>query len=433
MRRFCLLFAFGMTVATAGPAGAQATSPSGRISFTAQSFTASEAGQSLPSFTEMVVAATFASPGGGVGGNEFRVDFRASGTPGSDTRPGRFSVYDAYVGRQFGALGMRVGQMWINDLGGLGSVGGGMVEYRRSDVLGFRRLRAGGFGGFEPRIMSPGYVQDVMKAGGFLTLEGRGAWRNTVGLVTVRNTGIVERTVLTTTNFLPFGNRFLVYQAAEFDLAGIAADHGGRLTYFFVNGRYAPTARFEFQGVYHRGRSLDVRGITLDQLAGRPVSSRTLEGLLYESAGGRLNVAVTPQVRLFAGYTRDRNNREDRATGRTTFGAFATNLFHTGVDVNVSDARMSGPMSTYDSWDALVGRSLGTRMYLSFEYATWLSAFRAISQDAFQIETRPRTNRYSLSDLIRLGRRVSLLASLDRTEDGFLRELRWMTTLVYRF
>ena len=33
-----------------------------------------------------------------------------------------------------GRLLVKAGQMWLNDLGGLGSVGGGMVEYGRPPI-----------------------------------------------------------------------------------------------------------------------------------------------------------------------------------------------------------------------------------------------------------------------------------------------------------
>jgi hypothetical protein len=188
----------------------------------------------------------------------------------------------------------------------------------------------------------------------------------------------------------------------------------------------------ELQAIYHRGRSIDVRAITLDQLAGRPVSARSLEGLLYESIGGRATFTVARDVRVFAGYTKDRNNREDASTARVTFGGFATNLLKTGLDLNVSDARMQGPSGSYDSWDVSLGRTV-SRMYLSGDYSTSLSTFRLLGQDGFAIDTRPRTNRFSVSDLIRLNRRMSLLASGDRTRDGNLTELRWLLSLIYRF
>ncbi len=437
MRRpstFVLVFA--LVLAGGSTAGAQNNGPSGRIAFTTQSFTAADSGQQLPGFNETVLAATLTSPYlRDQAGTEYRFDFRGAAYPQTVGRDNRVSIYDAYFGRRMAnGLGVRVGQMWLNDLGGLGSLGGALVEIARQHVGGYRRMRIGAFGGLEPQILNAGYVNNVTKAGGYVAFEGEGAWRNTVGFVTVRNSGLTERSVLTTTNFLPFGRTLFIYQAAEFDLRGPAGNGTGGLTYFFTNGRYSPVPFVELQGIYHRGRSIDVRGITLDQLAGRPVSARSLEGLLYSSIGGRVTFTVARDVRVFAGYTKDQNNREDAPTARITFGTFATNLFRTGLDVNVSDARMQGPSAWYDSWDVSVGRTLGSRMYLSGDYTTSLSAFRMLGQDGlFVIDSRPRTNRVSLSDLIHLNRRFSLLASADRTRDGSLSELRWLLSVIYRF
>jgi len=438
MRRSPLTLVLAAALAYTSTASAQGagqnTRPSVRVSFTAQSFTATEAGASLPGFSEIALSATLASPTLDQGGTEYRIDFRAAGYPQTTSQDRRISIYDAYVGRRLGnGLGVRAGQMWLNDLGGLGALGGMLVELVRPNVAGFRRVRIGGFGGLEPQILDAGYVKNVTKAGGYAALEGQGGWRDTFGLVIVRNSGLTERSVLTTTNFLPFGRRLFVYQAAEFDLKGPAGNGSGGLTYLFANGRYSPMPIIELQAVYHRGRSVDVRGITLDQLAGRPVSARSLEGLLYESIGGRVTFLIARNVRLFAGYTRDRNNREDASTARVTFGGFATNLLGSGVDLNVSDARMRGPSTSYDSWDVSLGRSLTRRMYLSADYSTSLSSFRLLGPEGFAIDARPRTSRLSISDLIRLNGRVSLLASGDRTRDGTLTELRWLLSLISRF
>lgn len=425
-----------LALACASQASAQTTpGPSGRVAFTTQSFVASDGTQSLPGFNEMVLSATLTSPFlSDAGGSEYRFDFRGAGYPQTEGRDRRVSIYDAYVGRRLGnGLGVRVGQMWVNDVGGLGSLGGVLGELVRPNVAGFRRMRIGVFGGLEPQILDVGYVDHVTKAGGYVTFEGEGAWRNTVGYVTVRNSGLAERSVLTTTNFLPFGKNLFIYQAAELDLRGPGGAGSGGLTYFFANGRYSPVSRLELQAIYHRGRSIDTRAITLDQLAGRPVSARSLDGLLYQSVGGRATVTVARDVRVFAGYTRDRNNREDATTARVTFGGFATNLLRTGLDLNVSDARMHGPSGSYDAWDVSIGRTVTSHMYVSGDYSTSLSAFRMLGQDGFVIDARPRTNRLSVSDLIRLNGRVSLLASADRTRDGSLTELRWLLSLIYRF
>jgi hypothetical protein len=416
-------------------AWAQSPHPWGRVSFMADGVTTSDNGTRLPGFTELVGSFTFASPVLDSGGTEYKFDFRTAGYPLTAGRDTRVSLYDAYVGRSFdaGALEVRVGQMWLTDLGGLGSLGGGLVEYRLKKVGRFQRIRIGGFGGAEPKILDAGYVANVTKVGGYVAFDGQGAWRNVVGVVTIRDAGLTERTVLSTTNFLPIGKRVFIYQAAEADLTGPAGQGAAGLTYFFVNGRVSPSERIEIQGTFHRGRSIDARTITLDQLNGRPVSARALEGLLYESALGRVTVTLFKGFRVFVGYAQDRNNLEDAPTGRATFGFFSTNLFGTGLDVRLSDNRTDRPGSSYDAWDASVGRNLTPRVYLTFDYSSSLAVLRVTSIGGFQVEQRPRTTRYALTGLLNLNRWISLLLSGEHLRDGSLSQIRWLSGLTYRF
>ena len=53
--------------------------------------------------------------------------------------------------------------------------------------------------------------------------------------MTIRNQGVTERNVLSTTNFLPFGREFFLYQAAEYDLTGPGGIGSGGLAYFFIS------------------------------------------------------------------------------------------------------------------------------------------------------------------------------------------------------
>jgi hypothetical protein len=416
-------------------AWAQAPHPWGRVSFMADGVTASDSGTRLPGFTELVGSFTFASPYVETGGMEYKFDFRTAGYPSTEDRATRVSLYDAYIGHRFadGALDVRVGQMWLTDLGGLGSLGGGLVEYRRKNVAGFQRMRVGVFGGAEPQILDAGYVKNVTKAGAYVAFDGRGSWRDTVGVVAVRDAGLTERLVLTTTNFLPFGKKVFVYQAAEVDLTGPGGQGSGGLTYFFANARVSPSDRIELQGTFHRGRSIDARTITLDQLNGRPVSARALEGLLYESAQGRITVTLFTGFRVFGGYAQDRNNFEDAPTGRATFGFFATNLLKTGLDVRLSDNRMTRPGSSNDAWDASIGRNLTPRVYLTFDYSNSLAVLQVTALGGFQVEQRPRTTRYALTGLINLNRWISLLLSAEHLRDGSLTQIRWLSGLTCRF
>lgn len=415
-------------------AGAQGQGVWGRVSFTVQSASSKDSGVDR-SFTELVTTFTLSSAVAEQGGTEFAFDFRGAGYPSVDGRSNRVSIYEAYVGQRFagGRVGVRAGQMWLNELGALGSVGGVLAEYRQPREKRAFRLRAGVFGGLEPKILDAGYTANIRKFGGFVALDGQGAQRHVVGLVAVRNQDLTERSVLTISNFVPAGTRFFLYQAAEVDLTGPGGSGSGGLNYFFANARFSLTKAIELQGSYHRGRSIDARTITTDMLNGRPVSQRALDGLLFESAGGRIWVTLPQRFRVFAGYSSDRNNREDATTRRVSFGVFNPNLFGTGFDLNVSDARYDRPTASYDSWDATLGRSLGSLVYLSGGYSSSLSIFRLVDSGGFVVENRPRTNRYFGSGMFYLTRRIALLVTGERLRDGTYSEMRWMSNISCRF
>jgi hypothetical protein len=345
-------------------------------------------------------------------------------------------VYDAYVGQRLmdGRLLVKAGQMWLNDLGGLGSVGGGLVEYRQSADTSRLRWRAGGFGGVEPEIMDVGYVSGVKKFGGYFALDGNGAQRSVVGYVNVRNQDLTERSVISFTNYIPVKQSVFIYQAAEVDLTGPGGEGSGGLTYFFINGRVAPAKRADVQVTYHRGRSVDARSITDDLLNGRPVPSKTLDGFLFESVGARLTVEVAKGFRVFGGYGQDKNDRDADAMNRLSFGVYSSNLFGTGVDVNVTDYRYTrGSASSYDSWYVSAGRSFGSRLYLSGEYTTSLSVLRYARGDGFLVESRPQTDRFGASANIYLSRTLSLLVVADYTRDEGYKETRLLSGLSVRF
>jgi len=416
------------------PASAQGQGIWGRVSFTAQTASTKDAGVGR-SFSELVTTVSLSSPMPEAGGTEFAFDFRGAAYPSVESRDNRVSVYEAYFGQRFagGRMGVRVGQMWLNDLGALGSVGGFLAEYRQAKRKTGVRLRVGAFGGREPTILEAGYTTDVRKYGPYAALDGQGAQRHVVGFVSVRNQDLTERSVVTFSNFVPLGSRFFLYQAAEYDLTGPGGQGSGGLNYFFANVRYSPARLVELQGSYHRGRSIDARTITTDMLNGRPIASRSLEGMLYETAGGRVWLNLPQHFRVFGGYARDRNNREDRATHRVSFGVFNPNLFGSGFDISVSDSRHHMPTSSYDSWDVSVGRSLTSKVYLSGGYTSSLSVFRLVGTGGFVVENRPRTTRYFGSGMFYLTRRVALLVNGEHLEDGTLSEMRWLSSISYRF
>ncbi len=432
--------AFVALVAVAVPSGARAQSAGwGRVSLFLQG------GQSRPddgsetfSSNEAVATLTLRSAEQEENGFEYGFDGRGSTYgAGGDDRQNRFSLWDAWAGGRFasGRIGLRVGQQWITELGGLGSVGGALVEWRGQKGSGKRKLRPriGLFGGLEPKGWEAGWASGVKKGGVYAALDGEGGQRHVLGFVTIRNSSLTERSVLSTTNFIPVGRKLFFYVAGEYDVAQPGGQADAGLSYAFVNARWSVSSRVELQGLYHRGRSYDARTITQDQIDGRPVDPRLLTGFLYESAGGRLTVEVARGVRVFAGYARDRGNRDDGSTGRITAGFHASNVFRSGIDVTVSDNRIDRPDNTYDSWYASIGRSFGGRVYVSLDYSTALSVLRFTSSDGVVVESRPQTNRFSLNGSVNLGRSVSLLFAAERGTDDRATDLRGTAGLSVRF
>ena len=80
-----------------------------------------------------------------------------------------------------------------------------------------------------------------------------------------------------------------------------------------------PTDRLELQGTYNRGRSIDAAVSATISLDGRPITQSAVDGLLYESIGGRVTVEALSRVRVYGGYSRDKNNRDtSRPAGRSS-------------------------------------------------------------------------------------------------------------------
>ncbi len=421
-----------LLAATVAPALAQDTTPRpwGRVSFFAStSQISADAGDST-FLSEFITTLTYRTADLQTEGVEYGFDMRLAGY-GAEDRDPRVSMYEAWVGKRIGkSLDVRAGHLWLNDLGGLGAVAGGAVEYQRRTSSG--RVRVGGFGGLEPDTYQLGYASNVRKFGAYVALDGQGARRHVAGFVTTHNAGLTERSVFSVTNYLPVGQQLFVYQSAEIDVQGPGGMGSRGLSYFFVNGRFAPSKRVDVQGTYHRGRSIDARSITIDQINGRPVAPEALRGLLFESIGGRVTVEVAKGIRVFGGYGQDRNNREDSATGRLTFGIHGFNIGGSGLDVTVSDSRMDRPNGALDSWYVSVGRLVHPKVYLSGDFTTSLSVVR-LSRDGVMIEDRPRTNRISGAGMVYLTRLMSLQVTAERTTDNHVHEFRMLAGIAYRF
>jgi hypothetical protein len=409
----------------------------GRVSLFAMGAQRSQSGGENSLFSELVGTLMLRSSVGEAGGFYYAIDTRFAGYPSTEGRKQRVSVYDAYVGwwTKGRAFGFRAGQVWLDELGALGSLGGVVAEARPFQKLpyGIGEMRVGAFWGFEPEIMEAGYVSNVNKFGGFLTIEGAAARRHVLGYINIQNQGLTERSVLVFSNYIPVKRDFFLYQTLEYDLQGPAGQGQARLTYFFANARYSPWRFLELQGLYHHGRSIDTRTITEQVHSGRPVGESALEGFLFESIGGRLTLRLTPGLQAFAGYAQDKTNEGDEKRDRFTLGIFGYDLFKSGLDLRVTNSRFSqAGQSSYDSWYVSLGKTFGRSLYLEGYYSSSVSVLHYYGGQ-FQVETRPRTDLYGLSSVFYMTRRASLLLTLERTSGDLPGETRLLAGFTYRF
>lgn len=424
------------TASMGGFGAPRAIRPNGRVSVYVSGAKTSQTDGPGYNYGDVMTAVSYELSDRETDGVEYGLDMRHAAYTVQGRAP-RVSIYTGFVGTRLagGALKARVGHLWLDDLGGLGAVAGAHVEGRTQATVptsGLGRWRAGVFGGLEPSVYTLGYGPSVRKAGAYGVLEGGRGRRHVAGYVNIHNGAITERSVLSVTNFLPVG-AVSIYQAAEYDLSPIAGGRGhDGLTYFFSNARVNVSRRLELLGTVSRGRSVDTRGLSDDIQAGRPVSQQSLDGLRYESMGGRAAVEVLPRVRVHAGYSRDKNNRDDAPTGRWQFGGFAANAFDTGLDLTVSDNRSVRPDGSYHSTYASVGRELGPRIYATAEYSTALSQVRFARGDGLLIESRPETKRAGINGSILLWRSTSLLVSVERTTGNDYKELRMLAGITLR-
>jgi hypothetical protein len=436
MRRFRVLLLASLPAAAllAAPAADAQSGGWGRFSLLMQTARSKQDSGLVTDFSEIASTLTLRSPSGGEGGFEYAIDMRSATYPGTE-RDNILSVYDAYVGYQNvgGGLGLRVGQMWLNDLGGLGSLGGMQVEYRQQHPWAAGRFRFGLFAGMEPNYFKAGYVDGIKKGGAYVVFDGNRGWKNVLGLVTVRQQNLTERQVVTMLNFIPVGTKFFLYQSAEYDLQGPGGQGKGGLTYLFANVRYAPADVVEFQGTYHHGRSIDYRTITTDLITGRPVDPRLLDGLLLDSAGGRITVSISRWVRVWGGAYSDRTNLEDKPATRINAGFSTTNILGSGLDFTASDFRTDRVGNKYDSWYVSLGKSIGRSVYISADYTSSLSVVTLTDAGGVTVESRPSTKRYSLSSTINLSRVISVLITAERLAELTANQDRALLGLTFRF
>ncbi|MFN7916233.1 MAG: hypothetical protein U0Q55_12910 [Vicinamibacterales bacterium] len=416
--------------------GASASKPRpwSRVSFFVNSSRTSVDGSANRDFTELTTAFSYQLPELDDSGADYGIDARYSAFS-QEGRPARTSIYEGFVGLRTlgGRLRARAGHLWLTDVGALGSIAGAAAEYRQGRATPEAgRLRAGAFAGLEPNILDLGYAESVTKYGAYVAYDGAGAQRHSLGYVSIRHGALTERAVVTTTNFLPVRRKFFLYQAAEVNVTAPAGVGRSGLAYFFANARLTPTERVELQGTYNRGRSIDARGLGDDVLTGRPIPQRSIDGLLYESAGGRVTLEVVSRVRVYGGVSLDKNNRDTERTRRILVGGYASNIGGSGWDLTASDSIMQRDSGSYESRYVSLGRQLGRRTYVSADYSTSLSVIRYSRLDGLVIETRPRTTRYSGTFTATLDRSWSLLGVVDYTRETGLRDTRVLTGLTYR-
>ena len=421
----------------AGRAEAQSAPGYGRITlFGNYMQTTRNDGGPNSSYTEISALVNVVSKTADDGGFEYALDARGAEYP-SESQTNRVSLYNAWLGGRIsgGGLGLRVGQMWLNDLGGLGAVGGVAFEAQPFAPSGPWRLRFGLFGGLEPDLYQVGYVSGVKKYGGYAALDGDRGWKNVLGYVRIQNEGLAERSVLTMLNFIPIGRDFFLYQAAEIDTTGPAGTGGGpALTYIFVNARYRAAKWLEFQFLYHHGTSIDTRSIAQDILNGRPVDPRALEGFLFGSIGGRVSIEPIRNLRIWGGYSQEQTSRAGESYPRYQAGISAMNVFGSGLDLTASDYRYNRPATgSYDSVYASIGRNIGPKVYLTLDYTTSLSVLRLTDSAGAIVLSRPRSKRYALSGVVNLSRAFSILLTGEQIRDDTARQFRGLLGLTFRF
>ncbi|MEO8683126.1 MAG: hypothetical protein ABI665_29035 [Vicinamibacterales bacterium] len=419
------------------PAWAQSTppKPDARVSLFVTTAHQTPDGGEASNDLQFATSFTFRIPDMDSGGIDAGIDLRHT-RYSAEGRDQRVSIYDGYAGARFGDRGqfrVRAGHMWLPDLGTAGALAGGLAEYRSAAAGAKSRIVAGAFYGAEPLGYEIGYAPAVRKYGGYVAFESGFLRRHVVAFANIRQLSMSERSVLSITNYIPAGKSFYAYQAMEYDLKGAANGTAkGGLTYFLVNARQSAGPRVELQGTYNRGRSINARQLTDDVLNGRPLSPQAVDGLRYETAGGRVSVKVAKGIELYGGYARDRNNQDDAPTGRLTLGGYASNLFGSGFDLSGSDALIDRPTGPYHSRYLSLGHTIGRSLYISGDYSTSLAVLRFVRSDGVAIETRPWTHRLSGNFSATINRQFSVTGVVDFTTDQGMKDLRVMTGLTYR-
>ena len=207
------------------------------------------------------------------GGVEYAVDYRGSQYIAS-SRDNLNSLYNAYVGARTpgGAFGVRIGQMWLDELGSLGSVGGVYLSLAQRNPTSIGRFRLGLFGGVEPKVQQIGYFDKVRKAGAFVALDGNDALRSVLGFLPGARRK-AARAVGHRPERRPFpsGRTISVYQAGQYDIATPAEQGKSGLNYFLVDAQWRRRrGSSRCRRCTATGLSIDAPTLTDNQIHGRP-------------------------------------------------------------------------------------------------------------------------------------------------------------------
>jgi len=421
-------------ILSAGQLAAQAIPTQGRFAlFTSWSQRDSGNG-STGDFTEVIAMLSVQSDEGGSSLFDFAVDARVAAYP-SVGRDESVSLYEAWVGlhTRNHAWNLRLGQMWLHELGGLGSMGGFFGEYRQPTPSSLGRWRFGLFAGLELAPYELEYLEDIEKGGVYAALDGAHGRQHVLGYVRIRNQGLTERSVVVFNNFVPVGRAFTLYEALQYDTEGPAGIGDPELTYLFLNLRYRFSKAVDLQGTYHRGRSIDGRTITEDVIGGRPVSPEALRGFFFESARVRLMVRPVRSVSLWLGYGIDRRERDDPNAKRLNLGFSARGIFGTPLDFTLSSTTTDRGDDSFDSHWASLGYSFSSKVYVSVEYRDTIAVYHVDQGDGGTVEIRPDSDFLSISSNINLNRTFSLLIEAGILDHSDFKESRLMTGLIVRF
>ena len=409
------------------------TAPEGRFALFGGWAERESEGSGSSNLSELIASLSIEPPRSSLQGFDYALDLRVATFPSGD-RDERISLYEAWVGFIGGdrRWSLRLGQMWVDELGGIGSVGGILGEYRPAVDTILGTIRIGLFGGVEPDRFDAGWDSDVTKAGGYVAVHGDRGRRHVLGYVRMENDSVTERSVVVFNNFVPVGRKLFLYQAAEYDLEGPAGLGDSDLTYLFANLRYSPARIVQLQGTYHRGRSVDTRTITEDHLAGRPIPVEALDGFLFEATRVRVTVRPLRLLSVWVSWGHDRSNRDDEPRDRIGGGFSLRDILGAGFDLTATRSEIDHGSEAYDATYASLGRSFGLRLYLSLDYHQSLAIY-VYDTDGGTVTVRPDTRRYAVSANANLGRRYSLLLTLEQVDGDGLDTNRALVGTTVRF